>query len=252
MSDRNDLVYLCCVSHGKMWLPDHSLPIISKYQLDKTFPTHYVIGHYDGKVVYYTNFSETCDSSQFESLRALLALPPALFNLAGKAVQLDHMQRTQGFCSYCGGKNAFDADHSAMICGSCNTVSYPRISPCIIVAVKRDEQILLAQHPRHKNGMFTVLAGFVEAGETLEACVAREVKEETGVDVTNIRYFDSQPWAFPSNLMMGFIADYAGGELSPDYEELTDARWFDVNDLPLVAPEGTIAKRLIDAVTIKR
>ncbi|PKF51093.1 NAD(+) diphosphatase [Enterovibrio nigricans] len=252
MSDRNDLVYLCYVSNGKLWLPDHSLPIISKYQLDKISPTRYVVGCHEGKKVYYTNFSEGCDSGQFESLRALLALPPALFNLAGKAIQLDYMQQTQGFCSCCGGENTFDTNHSAMSCRSCNTVSYPRISPCIIVAVRREGQILLAQHPRHKNGMYTVLAGFVEAGETLEACVAREVKEETGLDVTNIRYFDSQPWAFPSNLMMGFIADYAGGELRPDYEELTDARWFEVNDLPLVAPEGTIAKRLIDAVIMKR
>ncbi len=80
--------------------------------------------------------------------------------------------------------------------------------------------------------------------------MAREVKEETGIEVCNIRYFDSQPWAFPSNLMMGFIADYAGGELDPDYEELTDAQWFDIDKLPLVAPEGTIARRLIEACLV--
>ncbi|KXF80380.1 NAD(+) diphosphatase [Enterovibrio coralii] len=249
MSDRNDLVYLCCVSDGKLWLSDHSLPIISKYQLDKISPTHYVIGQHDGKSVYYVPSSEQLDPESFEGLRTLLGLPPALFNLAGKAIQLDHMQASLGFCSRCGGENLFDSKHLAMSCQRCNTLSYARISPCVIVAVRKENQILLAQHPRHKNGMYTVIAGFVEMGETLEECVAREVKEETGIEVTNIHYFDSQPWAFPSNLMMGFIADYQRGEINPDYEELTDARWFDADDLPLVAPEGTIARRLIDAVT---
>ena len=94
--------------------------------------------------------------------------------------------------------------------------------------------------------MYTVIAGFLEVGETLEKCVAREVKEETGIDVDNIRYFGSQPWAFPSSMMMGFLADYAGGTLKPDYSELSDAQWFDVTSLPDVAPVGTIARQLIE------
>ena len=133
-----------------------------------------------------------------------------------------------------------------MQCGECRTLHYPRIFPCIIVAVRKQDQILLAQHPRHRNGMYTVIAGFLEVGETLEQCVAREVKEETGIDVTNIRYFGSQPWAFPSSMMMGFLADYQSGSVKPDYSELSDAQWFSVEEMPPVAPEGTIARALIE------
>lgn len=251
MSDQKDLVYLCCVTEGKLWLPDRNLPLIPRMQLTYWVGESFVIGHYDGYEIRYAFSSKSAAMREgFDSLRSLLHLPPELFNLAGRAIQLDHMRLTQRYCCACGGKNVFDASHPAMVCNNCQTVHYPRVSPCVIVAVKKDGQILLAHHPRHKNGMYTVIAGFVEAGETLEQCVAREVKEETGIDVCNIRYFDSQPWAFPSNLMMGFIADYAGGELDPDYEELTDAQWFEIDDLPLVAPKGTIARRLIEACQV--
>lgn len=247
MSDQKDLVYLCCVTEGKLWLVDHKLPLINKNQLDKWNVASYPIGRFEGVDVVYSEHASGLAEAEPQGLRALLHLPAALFNLAGRAIQLDYMRYTQPFCSQCGGKNQFDPSHPAMVCSACHTVHYPRISPCVIVAVKRAGQILLAHHPRHKNGMYTVIAGFVEAGETLEQCVAREVKEETGIEVDNIRYFDSQPWAFPSNLMVGFIADYAGGDIRPDYEELTDARWFDLDALPLVAPTGTIARRLIEA-----
>lgn len=248
MSDQKDLVYLCCVINGQLWLAGHNLPLISKNQLDKWVKASYVIGHFDGHEVVYGYGQHNASETELDGLRSLLHLPGELFNLAGRAIQIDYMRESQVFCSRCGNKNRFEPVHPAMVCDACETVHYPRLSPCVIVAVKKSGQILLAHHPRHKNGMYTVIAGFVEAGETLEQCVAREVREETGIKVSNIRYFDSQPWAFPSNLMMGFIADYESGEINPDYEELTDAQWFDADDLPLVAPEGTIARRLIEAV----
>ncbi|MDF2185482.1 NAD(+) diphosphatase [Grimontia hollisae] len=247
MSDQKDLVYLCCVTDGKLWQIDHKLPLIPKNQLDKCVEASYVIGCHEGYPVVYADMHHYAIGAEFDGLRSLLHLPATLFNLAGRAIQLDYMRQTQKFCSHCGNLNHFEASHPAMVCPSCDAVHYPKISPCVIVAVKKGDQILLAHHPRHKNGMYTVIAGFVETGETLEQCVAREVKEETGIEVCNIRYFDSQPWAFPSNLMVGFIADYASGDINPDYEELTDARWFSADNLPLVAPKGTIARRLIEA-----
>ncbi len=123
---------------------------------------------------------------------------------------------------------------------------YPQIAPCIIVAIRRDDAILLAQHTRHRNGVHTVLAGFVEVGETLEQAVAREVMEESGIRVKNLRYVTSQPWPFPQSLMTAFMADYADGEIVVDKKELLTADWYRYDDLPLLPPPGTVARRLIE------
>ncbi|MFC7002798.1 NAD(+) diphosphatase [Pseudobowmanella zhangzhouensis] len=130
-------------------------------------------------------------------------------------------------------------------CSRCSHRCYPRISPCVIVAIRKDKQILLAQGTRHTNGMYSTLAGFVESGETLEQAVHREVFEEVGIRVTNLRYFSSQPWPFPHSLMVGFLADYAGGEITPEPKEIADAKWFDADKLPLIPPTFSIAGHLI-------
>ncbi len=122
----------------------------------------------------------------------------------------------------------------------------PANRPCIIVAIRRDDAILLAQHTRHRNGVHTVLAGFVEVGETLEQAVAREVMEESGIRVKNLRYVTSQPWPFPQSLMTAFMADYADGEIVVDKKELLTADWYRYDDLPLLPPPGTVARRLIE------
>ncbi len=108
----------------------------------------------------------------------------------------------------------------AMLCSHCRERYYPQIAPCIIVAIRRDDSILLAQHTRHRNGVHTVLAGFVEVGETLEQAVAREVMEESGIKVKNLRYVTSQPWPFPQSLMTAFMAEYDSGEIVIDQKEL--------------------------------
>jgi NAD+ diphosphatase len=120
------------------------------------------------------------------------------------------------------------------------------MSPAIIVAVVRDKTILLAHAARFPGAMYSVLAGFVEPGESLEECVRREVKEEAGVDLKHIRYFGSQPWPFPNSLMIGFTAAYAGGEITADQKEIVDARWFQAKDLPLIPEKVSIARKLID------
>ena len=134
----------------------------------------------------------------------------------------------------------------AMLCSHCRERYYPQIAPCIIVAIRRDDAILLAQHTRHRNGVHTVLAGFVEVGETLEQAVAREVMEESGIRVKNLRYVTSQPWPFPQSLMTAFMADYADGEIVVDKKELLTADWYRYDDLPLLPPPGTVARRLIE------
>lgn len=134
----------------------------------------------------------------------------------------------------------------ASMCPNCRQRYYPQIAPCIIVAIRRGNEILLAQHKRHWNGIHTVLAGFVEVGETLEQAAAREIMEESHVQIKNLRYVASQPWPFPHSLMVAFMADYAGGELKHDPKELLNAGWYRYDNLPQLPPAGTVARRLIE------
>ncbi|MGY3570916.1 NAD(+) diphosphatase [Vibrio paucivorans] len=238
--------YWCVVSGSELWLQGSDWPCASAQSLNLPVEKAQLIGQYNNLPVMWLNESDCEQVLQFTSLRDCLDFEQAKFLLMSKAVQYGHMSQSMRFCPQCGGRNHLNHNQLAMQCKDCRTLHYPRIFPCIIVAVRNQEQILLAQHPRHRGGMYTVIAGFLEVGETLEQCVAREVKEETGITVTNIQYFGSQPWAFPSSMMMGFVAEYSSGEVKPDYRELTDARWFNANELPPVAPHGTIARELIE------
>lgn len=178
----------------------------------------------------------------------LLAMPQELFQLAGRACQVARFLTTHRYCGRCGTRMVQDRSELAVLCPECELRQYPRISPCMIVAVYRPGEVLLAQGRRHPEGLFSVLAGFVESGETLEQCVAREVHEESGVTVQNIEYVTSQPWPFPHSLMMGFIAEYDAGELVLQEDEIVAADWFSLDDLPRTPPPGTIAARLIQEV----
>jgi len=140
----------------------------------------------------------------------------------------------------------WEADERAKQCLRCGLTNYPRLNPAVIAAVLKGDQILLARNKRFKVPMFSVLAGFVEPGETLEACIEREILEEVGITVKNIRYFGSQPWPFPNSLMIGFVAEYAGGEITIDKQEIVEAGWFFKSNLPPVPSSISIARRLID------
>jgi NAD+ diphosphatase len=170
--------------------------------------------------------------------------------VAGRAKQIAHWDRDHQFCGRCGAATEAVRGERARRCPACGQSNYPRIAPAIIVAVTRQAddgpRILLARNHRFPPGRYSVIAGFVEAGETLEECVRREVGEETGVEVTNIRYFGSQPWPFPNSLMIGFTAEYAGGEITLSDDEIADAQWFAPDALPLVPPKISIARKLID------
>jgi NAD+ diphosphatase len=186
-----------------------------------------------------------------ESLRTLYPLlDESLMAVAGRAVQLVAFDRTNQFCGECGGRMIDQAHERAKRCLKCGLISYPRLSPAIIIAVTRriegKLQILLGRNHRFPVGRYSVLAGYVEPGESLEECAAREVCEEVGIDIDNIRYFGSQPWPFPNSLMIGFTAEYAAGDIILEESELADARWFGVDQLPSIPPPFTIARRLID------
>lgn len=174
-------------------------------------------------------------------------LDAPLFWVAARALQIVDWDRTHLFCGRCGSATQRKPDEHVKVCPNCGQTSYPRLAPAVIVAVEKGDRLLLAHNRRHPAGFYSVLAGFVEPGETLEQTVAREVREEVGIAVKNIRYFGSQPWPFPHSLMLAFTADYAGGELRFEDEEIESAEWFSADHLPPVPPPLSIARTLIDA-----
>jgi NAD+ diphosphatase len=181
-------------------------------------------------------------------LRGLFGLvDDHLFALAGRAVQIVDWDRSHLYCGRCGTPTVVKTGERARQCPKCGQVHYPRIAPAVMALVRNGKQLLLARSPHFPPGMHSALAGFVEPGESLEQCLVREVREEVGIEVANLRYFSSQPWPFPHSLMIAFNCDYAGGEITPEPSEIEAADWFDLDSLPVLPNKISIARRLIDA-----
>lgn len=164
----------------------------------------------------------------------------------GKAFHISDWQRTNRFCGVCGTPAYLDEREWGMRCPSCGEIAFPVIAPAVIVAVEKEGKLLLGSNANFPKGRFSVLAGFVEPGETLEDTVAREIYEETRICVKNIRYFGSQPWPFPRSLMVGFTAEWESGEIEADNVEVLEARWFSPGELPDIPAGVSISRRLID------
>lgn len=181
-------------------------------------------------------------------LRALHALVPEdLYRAAGAALQKVDWLRTHGYCSRCGHTTERHPNEQAMVCPACGYLQFARLSPAVIVLIERDREMLLARSPGFPPGMYSTVAGFVEPGESLEETVHREIMEEVGVRVTDVRYFGSQPWPFPHSLMVGFTAQWAGGDIRIDGVEIEDAQWFTPERLPPRIPSPmSIARRLVE------
>lgn len=169
-----------------------------------------------------------------------------MFVIYGRARHLLLWAQNNKFCGQCGHRLELKSDERCLLCSSCGFSSYPRISPAIIVSIEKEGKILLARARRFPSKMYSVLAGFVEPGESLEECIKREIKEEIRIEVKNIKYFDSQPWPFPDSLMIAFTSEYAGGELSIDKNELVDAGWYSPEEFPAIPGKLSIARALID------
>ncbi len=198
---------------------------------------------------YVAEVTETYDpGEEFEwlKLRSLIGrLEDEQFNIWSGASQLLNWRSSHRYCGRCGVRTHQHPIDLARICPSCSATYYPRISPCIIVLISRGEEILLARAAKFKNNMYSTLAGFIEPGESAEAALHREIAEEVGIRVNNISYFGSQSWPFPGQLMLGFFADYASGQIEIDDDEIIDAQWFHISSLPLIPGQGSIAGRLI-------
>ena len=182
-----------------------------------------------------------------EPLRGLWAsLDEQLFWIAGRAFQIVDWERNSRFCGRCGAPTSDKPEERAKVCPACGSVHYPRICPAIIVAITRADTILLARARRFPQALYSVIAGFVDPGESLEECVHREVQEEVGIKIKKLRYFGSQSWPFPNSLMVAFTAEHAAGEICIDRKELVDAGWYRADRLPRIPDRLSIARRLID------
>lgn len=188
---------------------------------------------------------EGCKSIDFrQSLKLMNAHDVAAAN---RARQMLYWNKEHKFCGHCGALTELSAIETAKVCPSCKARFYPRIMPAIIVAITKDDELLLAHNVKFRDGLYSLIAGFVEAGESLEDAVAREIYEEIHIKVKNIKYFDSQSWPFPQSLMLGFTAEYESGEIIVDGEEIADAKWFKTDNMPLLPSEGSISRRLINS-----
>jgi NAD+ diphosphatase len=173
-------------------------------------------------------------------------LDPEEFHVAGAGFSIQYWDRHHRHCAGCGGPMELKKTERAKRCEACDRDFYPPVVPAVIVRISRGSSILMTRQARFPPGMYGLVAGFMEPGESLERCVAREVLEETGIHVRDIRYFGSQPWPFPHQIMIGFTAEHASGEIVVDTTELEEAVWFERASMPVLPPPLSIARKLVD------
>lgn len=227
------------------WLKRQELPVLAEHGL----------GHLGDDAVYLLELQQPfeLEGCAWQGLRQfMLHSDSETFKMLGYASQIGTWARQHRFCGACGTPMQALAGERAMHCATCAVHHYPRLSPSMIVLVTRGDEVLLARSARFASGVYSTLAGFVEAGESVEECVHREVHEEVGVQVCNLQYLTSQGWPFPHSLMLGFHAEYAGGEIVLQEDEIEDARWFNLNNLPSLPPVRSISRYLIDVYLARR
>lgn len=246
---------LCCVFHGNrifVGRDGNGAPRLPQIEARGGLPlkdAHY-LGRLDGQHCYGLQLPQGVEPPAGLELLGLRALilegNETASALAGQAFQILEWARTHRHCGACGAPTQAHAADRAVECIDCRIVYYPRIAPVMMALVYREGELLLTRKAGYAPGRYTVVAGFVEAGESVEQCLAREVKEEVGVDIRNPRYFGSQPWPFPNSLVLAFSAEWTGGDVVPDPGELEDARWFPINALPDLPEDVHISRQLID------
>jgi NAD+ diphosphatase len=234
---------------GAILLPDAAEAALSPQPVDRwrarASAAHY-LGRLDGLDCWALALPEAPAGWRATPLRAaMLALPEPLAALAGRAAQVLEWDRAHRFCGVCGTPTERVDAERARRCPACGQVAYPRVSPAMMVLVWREGELLLARAPRFAPGVYSALAGFVEAGESIEDCIHREVAEEVGVAVADLRYFGSQSWPFPHSLMVAYTARWAGGEIVAQADEIESARWFGLDALPGIPPRFSISGHLI-------
>jgi NAD+ diphosphatase len=234
---------------GKLLLPEGDeldLPPLAPQVLHAPAQVRHYLGQLGGLDCWALRIAEPPPGWRSVPLRtAMMKMPAPLSAVAGRASQILEWDRSHRFCGVCGTPTDLHASDRARSCPACRTTVYPRVTPAMMALVWRDRELLLARSPHYTAGMFSALAGFVEAGESLEDCVHREVAEEVSVQVTDLRYFGSQSWPFPSSLMVAYTARWVSGEIVPQAGEIEAAAWFGIDELPAIPPRFSISGHLI-------
>ncbi len=225
-------------------------------RLNITDNNYYFLGSVDNKNIYVVSFDSEKNNMNSNlilmSIRELLTIvDESLYKLILSAKQIINWHRSSLYCGHCGTPMLISDIETAKICPNCKRHSYPSASPAIIVLIEHKNKILLARSPHFTKGVYSILAGFIEAGESCEDAIQREVLEEVGITVKNIKYFGSQSWPFPNSFMLGFSAQYASGQLCSNDKEIEDVQWFNKDDLPNLPSEASIARQMINRFVMK-
>lgn len=223
---------------------ENALPLVG----DVFSPTEktYCFGHINNQQCLLWNPHDSSTLNFIETRFSHPGLAKELYQAALIGNHIAHWRASHRYCGKCAARMVDKIDEQALICPQCAYIAYPKISPCAIVLITRGEEMLLARSPHFRPGIMSALAGFVAVGESVEQTVAREVKEEVGIEVGQLKYICSQPWPFPDSLMLGFTAKYISGEIMIDNHEIEEAGWFHMNNLPPLPNKMSIARHLIE------
>lgn len=202
------------------------------------------IGKFKNKDVFVVNAE---GDGQYFNLKDVYDTDRDMYLMATKAVLVRDWYISHQFCGRCGVKTVLDEKDMMLKCPSCGQVHYPRIAPAIIVAVRKEGKLLMAQHSYHENIRYALVAGFVEPGESIEEAVHREVAEEIGINIKNLEYQKSQSWPFPNSLMLAFTAEYDSGEIKVDGDEIVRAKWFAKDEIIRYDSDISISDWLVES-----
>ena len=236
----NDAYYFIFNNNRDLYLVNNNLPN-SFEGFDIEFKLY--IGKFKTKDVFVINCSE---ENSFFSLKDVYDIDKDIYLMATRAVLVRDWYISHQFCGRCGTMTQIDEKDMMLKCPECGQVHYPRIAPAIIVAIRKGDKLLMAKHSYHKTHKYALVAGFVEAGESIEEAVHREVSEEIGIKIKNLKYKRSQSWPFPNSLMLAFTAEYESGEIKVDGDEIVKAKWFSKNEIERYDSDISISDWLIN------
>ena len=238
--ESDDAYYFIFNNARELYLTENNTLPIALDNLNVDFKLY--IGKYKGKDAFVLNIK---DNETFHNLKEVYDIDKDIYLIAAKAVLVRDWYISHQFCGRCGNKTLLDEKDMMLKCPECGQVHYPRIAPAIIVAIHKDNKLLMAKHSYHDNIRYALIAGFVEPGESIEEAVHREVGEEIGIKVKNLKYMKSQSWPFPNSLMLGFEAEYDSGEIKVDGDEILKAKWFSKDEIMRYDSDISISDWLI-------